>query len=284
MFKHFFLLLILSSLKGFSQQIPKVECNTLFVCIDSISYDLLFKNSFVKDTLFVCKEQSTKTSDDNYTGKYAIGQSATLEFFKPSAEDKLGNHFGDWGLEFKTTQLGQLDYFIQKANQQKLAFDTTTTFLKEDTVLPWYKTFQLKSSYKAHQLSVIEYQPSYLQLLGFTQEEIAAPMSYQQFNEKVSGGKKYPRQFNQIKAVTITVNKKESNFNNTFTRLTQYKPTNNSFTLVQNISTKEISFSLQQIEIELMTQQLPRTIAISKNITIKVLSKKAFIIFNYNPK
>ena len=108
-------------------------------------------------------------------------------------------------------------------------------------------------------------------------------MTYQQFNEKVSGGKKYPKQFNQIKAITITVNKKESSFNNTFMRLTQYKPANNSFTLVQNISTKEISFRLQQIEIELMTQQLPRTITVSKNITIKVLGKKVWITFNYNP-
>lgn len=284
MSKHFFILLIFTCLRGYAQQLPKVECNTLFVCIDSISYEQLFKNTFVKDTLFICKEQSTKTTDDNYTGKYAIGQSATLEFFKPSLQDKLGNHFGDWGIEFKTKQLGQQDYFIQKASKQKLAFDTATTFLKEDTVLPWYKTFQLVSPYKTHQLSVIEYQASYLQLLGFTQEEIVAPMTYKQFNEKMSGGKKYPRQFNQIKAVTIASSKNEADFNNTFTSLIGAKQMGNSFALLQNISTKESSFSLQQIEIELLSEQKPRTIEVSKNIIIKLVGKKAFIVFNYNSK
>ena len=117
-----------------------------------------------------------------------------------------------------------------------------------------------------------------------TQEEIVAPMTYKQFNEKMSGGKKYPRQFNQIKAVTIASSKNEADFNNTFTSLIGAKQMGNSFALLQNISTKESPFSLQQIEIELLTEQKTRIIDVSRNITIKVLAKKAFIIFNYNSK
>ena len=79
-----------------------IDCNTIFVCIDSLSYATLFDNPFIRDTLFICREQQTTTSNDAYTGKYAIGKAATLEFFKPvPASEKNGTLTfqvdRDWG-------------------------------------------------------------------------------------------------------------------------------------------------------------------------------------------
>lgn len=69
----------------------KTECNTIFICIDSLSYEQIFSNVYVRDTLFFCREQTTKTLADEYTGKYAIGKAGNLEFFKPNNIDKIGN-------------------------------------------------------------------------------------------------------------------------------------------------------------------------------------------------
>ena len=97
----------------FGQQKNKIDANTIFICIDSLSYQKIFSNSFVHDSLFICRENTTKTNDDNYTGKYAIGKSATIEFFQPSKENKIGNHLGDFGMEFKTRKLGALNKLIK---------------------------------------------------------------------------------------------------------------------------------------------------------------------------
>ena len=87
----------------------KIDCNTLFVCIPAEDYTALFSNSFVKDTLFFCREESTKTNIDDYTGKYFIGEFATLEFLKPSDKNKFGDHLNDIGIEFKSRNIGILD-------------------------------------------------------------------------------------------------------------------------------------------------------------------------------
>ena len=87
----------------------KTDCNTLFVCIPAEDYATLFSNSFVKDTLFFCKENTTKTTTDEYSGKYFMGEFATLEFLQPSKNNKFGDHLNDIGIEFKSRKIGVLD-------------------------------------------------------------------------------------------------------------------------------------------------------------------------------
>ena len=69
----------------------QVDCNTIFIGIDSLTYDALFSNKYIKDTLFICRQVSSQTNKDAYTGKYLIGKSATIEFFRPKPIGKLGD-------------------------------------------------------------------------------------------------------------------------------------------------------------------------------------------------
>ena len=77
---------------AFAQQQKSVDCNTIFLCVDSETYKNIFLNSFIKDTLFICQEISTNTNNDSYQGKYLIGKSATIELFQPKESGKFGDN------------------------------------------------------------------------------------------------------------------------------------------------------------------------------------------------
>lgn len=180
---------------SFGQTKPnnKTDFNTIFICVDSITYKNLFQNKFLKDTLFFCRESHQETNNNSYTGKYFIGESATIEFFQPQLSDKVGDKFGDWGIEFKTRKTRILENIIGNANLLKYAIDTFTTTFLDSLTIPWYKTLSFKTS--KNELSILAYQNEYLKYLGFTSDQINKSMTYKEFNHIISNGKKYPRQF-----------------------------------------------------------------------------------------
>ena len=104
-FKYTLLLLSIVTLGQESSKKLPIDINTVFVTIDEQTYQKLFENSFVKDTLFFCKNQSNKTNKEDYSGKYLIGNAATIEFFAPMNTSKTGDTFGDIGIEFKTRKV-----------------------------------------------------------------------------------------------------------------------------------------------------------------------------------
>ena len=123
---------------GQLKSIPKTDFNTIFICIDSISYKQLYQSKYIKDTLFFCREMQQETNTDSYTGKYLIGESSTIEFFQPKNTNQIGDHFGDWGIEFKTRKINILDEIIKKSNFLKLPIDTATTKTVLDSLpIPW---------------------------------------------------------------------------------------------------------------------------------------------------
>lgn len=58
----------------------KTDCNTIYICIDSISYEQLFSNAYVRDTLFFCQESTTKTLEEEYTENTRLVKLPTLSF------------------------------------------------------------------------------------------------------------------------------------------------------------------------------------------------------------
>ena len=47
----------------FGQQKNQMDVNNIFICIDSVSYQNIFKDPFIRNSLFVCREQTTKTTE-----------------------------------------------------------------------------------------------------------------------------------------------------------------------------------------------------------------------------
>lgn len=271
----------------FAQNASVQDCNTIFVCIDSASYQQLFTNAFIKDTLFFCRENSTATADDHYQGKYAIGKAATLEFFHPTVQNKQGDHFGDLGIEFKTRKPGRLDIVMKKATQLNIAVDSATTYLdNEDGRLPWYNTLSVKHPPAAVEMSMIEYQPAYLQYMGFSESEINRVMTYACFNNKLSNGRKYPRKFNQFKSASVQITNGQLDYIRQFAALNNMRHGKGrfytaDFTLYYTIVKQAPAFPLTRIEISLTQKMKQRFIKITDHISLQVKDDTGIISFQY---
>jgi len=289
MSQRFLYLLILLPLNIFAK--PKqaaLDCNTIFVCIDSLSYATLFDNLFIRDTLFICREQQTTTSNDSYIGKYAIGKAATLEFFKPvPTSDKNGDKPGDAGIEFKTRKLNDLATYTQKATDKKLSVktDTTKTDTAENKFINWYRTLEINDSAAsaAFSISLLEYDKEYLTFLGFTDTEIQTEMTYEQYNTLLSGGKKYPKAFNAIESVSVLLNKEELHYLKQNALLMGWKGKHrkimgNHFSIHYKLK-NNAQFHVSAIHLSL-TQPFPtRTINISSQLKLKINGNTAVLRF-----
>lgn len=260
-----------------------MDGNTVFVCIPANDYGALFSNSFIKDTLFVCKENTTKTDTDEYTGKYFIGEFATLEFLQPSENNKFGDHLNDIGIEFKSRKIGILDS-IKNRNSK---IEIEKVYLESDGKKHlWYDALKLKENKTNLEFSILEYSAEELKMLGFTEDEIKKTISPTDFNKIVYGDHKYPRKFKSIKSITLEVNDQgwnylkemAANFGFVFhkkyiqcaTFKVYYKRNKN---LPQTI--------LKQIEIHL-NQSLPnRMVPIASNISVTIFKDTAKLIFKH---
>lgn len=286
--KYIFLSLMFLQSVCFGQlkSIPKTDFNTIFICIDSISYKQLYQSKYIKDTLFFCREMQQKTNFDSYTGKYLIGESSTIEFFQPKNTSQIGDHFGDWGIEFKTRKINILDEIIKKSNFLKLPIDTATTKTVLNSLpIPWYKTLSFRNS--KNELTILEYQTAYLQNLGFTKNQINQSMPFKAYNSILSNGKKYPRQFAMVTYIKLYADKKLIENLQNFAKLNNCIKVENRFTngettieytAVENLP----EFPIQEIGISLLNDQKFRIEKISENLEIKVSGKKANLIFKNN--
>jgi hypothetical protein len=285
--QYFLLIFLFIQAKSFAQSpVDTTDFNTIYVCIDSLSYKQLFQNKYLKDTLFFCREQEEKTNAGSYTGKYLIGESATIEFFQPKNTDQLGDNFGDWGIEFKTRKINVLDQLIKKSSLLKFPIDTFTTTTSIDSLqISWYKSLSLKNT--NNELSILEYQADYLKFLGFTNSQISQSMTQKQFNEILSNGGKYPRQFSMVSYIKIYADKKLMDRLQKFAKLNNCRKYKNTFTngetTIEYIKVKNLpEFPIQEIGISLLNDQIYHYEKISENLEIKVQGKKANLIFKYS--
>ncbi|MFC4262651.1 DUF5829 family protein [Ferruginibacter yonginensis] len=263
----------------------KTDFNTIYICIDSTTYKQLFQSKYLKDTLFLCREQQEETNVGSYTGKYLIGESATIEFFQPKVTHQLGDNFADWGIEFKTRKINLLDQLIKKSNLQKITIDTFTTNLTVDSLqISWYKSMTLKHS--NNELAILEYQSDYLKYLGFTNNQINQPMTYKTFNELLSNGMKYPRGFSMVTYIKLFADKKLIDRINKYAKLNNCKKVKNAFTngetTIEYIEVQHLpKFLIKEIGISLINNQPYHYEKISENLFLRTLGKKASLIFNY---
>jgi hypothetical protein len=255
--------------------------NTIFVCISPDDYASLFSNSFVKDTLFFCKENTTKTSTDEYSGKYFIGEFGTIEFLQPSKNNKFGEHLNDIGIEFKSRKIGILDSIIDINSKVEIE----KVYLESDAEKHlWYDALKLKENKTNLEFSILEYSADELKMLGFTDDEIKKTISPTDFNKIVFGDHKYPRKFKSIKSVELEVNELGLNYlkqvaSNFDFGLNKKFIQCNDFRIYYKVNKKIDKTILKNIEINLTTSLPSKKVPISANITLLISSKTANILF-----
>lgn len=284
--KYLILNLIFLQLVCFGQKksINKTDFNTIFICVDSITYKQLYINKYIKDTLFICRESQQETNTNSYIGKYLIGESSTLEFFQPKNNSQIGDHFGDFGIEFKTRKINTLNDIIEKSKLFNFPIDTATTTFIDSLPIPWYKTLSFKNS--KNELAILEYQADYLKDLGFTKTQISQSMTFKAFNSILSNGKKYPRQFSMVTYIKLYADKKFIDRLQNFAKLNNCRKVKNTFTngetTIEYIEVQNLpEFPIQEIGFSLMNDQIYHYEKISENLDIRILGKKANLIFKY---
>ncbi|UPT67486.1 MAG: DUF5829 family protein [Sphingobacteriales bacterium JAD_PAG50586_3] len=279
------LLLLVFNAACFAQTAFKVDCNTIFICVDSATYKSLSAVPYLRDTLAVFIESATTTNAGSYQGKYLLGKSATIEFIQPKNTGLFGDSAGDVGLELKTRLLGQQADIIKSAQQQGLMLDTSSVTIPDSAgAISWYNAVSVKSNAGNFEFSTLEYQRDYLKYMGFDDVEIAAPMTYDYFNTKLSGGRQYPKQFSAIKSAAIVATKKDIDLIRQFFSLNNFKSgknsfTNGDFTLYYTIDNQAVTTCLKNIKLVLLKEQSPRIISISDNLEIHVKGKEATLLF-----
>jgi hypothetical protein len=270
-----------TSMMGQSKAKSNIDCNTIFICIKEEDYTALFSNSFVKDTLFVSKENTTKTSTDEYTGKYFIGEFATIEFLQPSRNNKFGDHLNDIGIEFKSRKIGVLDS-IKDINSK---VEIEKVYIESDTEKHlWYDALKLKENKTNLEFSILEYSAEELKMLGFTDDEIKKSISPTDFNKIVYGNHKYPRKFKSIKSIELEVNELGLNYLKQVASTSDFRINKkfiqcNDFRIYYKLKKKLAQTVLKHIEIDL-TENLPKkSINISSSIKLLISNKTAQIEF-----
>lgn len=259
----------------------KMDANTIFVCIPAEDYTSLFSNSFVKDTLFICKENTTKTSTDEYSGKYFIGEFATLEFMQPSENNKFGDHLNDIGIEFKSRKIGLLDS-LKKTNTE---FEIEKVYLESDTEKHlWYDAIQLKKHKTNLEFSVLEYSAEELKTLGFTDDEIKKSIAPTDFNKIAYGDQKYPRKFKSIQSIKLEVNAEGLNYLKQISKAFHFKMNNNSisssgFTIYYTLNKNLSATKLKSITVNLNEDLKSNKIELTTHISISISKNTATFDF-----
>lgn len=262
----------------------KFDLNTVFVCIDANTYNQLFDFPIIKD-VFVAKNISNKTTDDSYEGEYLIGESATIEFFKPKPTKLFGDELFYFGIEFKTRNINELPSFIQRAKAKNIIFKNDSTFVEKDGKKEiWYTFAERKSNNLA--VSLLEYDKIYLQNLGFTEAEINQEMTYGDFNRKISGGREYPKKFSSISSMTIEINPVDAKeLSKTFELFGFEKTGKNSykssdFIIKMVISKKIKKIKLAKLGLNLNEKMPNQTFKIGQSIRFTTNQQFGEIIFN----
>ncbi len=269
-------------------QAPKIELHTIFTCIESATYAQLFNNTFIKDSLFLCRELSTTTTAESYTGKYFIGASATLEFFAPRPTGAIGDQFADLGIEIRTGKLNDQRYYLQRAKRNNMAYQMDTTKL-EDSVKPllFYTDFKIKDTAVTNRfaISLIEYQNEYLAANGLTTKDMNRFMNNKQLNEQLHGGKKYPRLFSGVTKISLQLNEAAYQYLKKTMDLLGYIQRGNVFTghgLTIEYSIKEHApFRVRSISISLFKALPQRKIMISDKLYFEINGKTGQFEFMY---
>ena len=176
----------------------KVVISHIFFCIDSVTYQNLFKSDFIAKTFAYCRESSGKTLTDSWTGKYLLGRQSYIEVFavnNKKADPDLGDKFGDVSIVFRTKKTGDIDKIdaLMKADKRDAHLELMK-YESDGKTIPFNYNLYLSNDglQKVFRPYVEEFTAEFLKLSGFGESEIKAGITTEQFGEK-RRGKKYEK-------------------------------------------------------------------------------------------
>ncbi len=268
----------------------KVVISHIFFCIDSISYENLFKHKFISKIFANTVEATSKTATESWTGKYLMGRQSYIEVFAANykgTSSELGNKFGDAGIVFRTRKPSDIHKINARIKADK--HDAHLEVMKYESngkIIPFNYNLYISSAdlQETFHPYIEELTEEFLKLCGFSEGEIKAGITEEQFREKRSG-KKYEKLYDNIEKIELTLTSEE------FAYLAEtlkyigfsqegHRLTNDRLEILCSLQQNR-SYKLKAIHFALHNETEDVTIEISKNLTFKANGTKACFQFNY---
>lgn len=280
----------ISHVSGQANDSGKVVISHVFFCVDSITYENLFKHEFIAKVFANTSESSSTTLTESWTGKYLNGRRSYIEVFKANykgSRPQLGDKFGDAGIVFRTRKPGDIKKIdtLTKMDKRKTRLELMK-YESNGKIIPFnYNLYlsnsQLQESFRPY---VEEFTVDFLKLRGFSEMEIRSGVTEEQFREK-RRGKKYEKLYDNIEKIELSLTTAEFKY---FAESLKYfgfsrsgqRFTNNGVEIICSLQ-EDRAYKLKAIHFSLLDNTGDTTIEISKNLTFKANGLQASFEFNY---
>ena len=266
-----------------------VVISHIFFCIDSVTYANLFNDDFIAKTFAYSRVSSSQTLTDSWTGKYLLGRKSYIEVFAVNdkkANPELGDKFGDASIVFRTKKPGDIQKIDARIKADRGDTLELMKYESDGKIIPfnfnlYLSDATLQATFRPY---VEEFTAEYLKLVGFSETEIMAGITQEQFGEK-RRGKKYDKLYDNIEKIELILTPEEFGYLSGTLKYFGFSQTGNRFTH----GTLEIICSIQQnrkyklkaIHFSLLSKTEDTKIEISKNLTFRASGTRASFEFNY---
>lgn len=284
------LVVSLGKVSGQTSDSVEVVISHVFFCVDSATYQNLLNSDFIAKTFAYCRESSSKTTTDSWTGKYLVGRQSYIEVFEVNdkkAKPGLGDKFGDASIVFRTKKPDDIQKIDARIRADKR--DTHLELMKYESdgkTIPFNNNLYLTNIalQEVFRPYVEEFTPGFLKLCGFNEREIEAGVTAEQFGEK-RRGKKYEKLYDNIKKIELTLTRQEFEYLAESLKYFGFSKAGDQFTNGE----LEIACSIQQnrqyklkaIHFSLRDKTDDTNVEISKSLTFKASGMTASFEFNY---
>jgi hypothetical protein len=275
---------------GQTNDSAKVVISHVFFCIDSVSYQNLFNYEFIAKLFAYANESSNKTLTDSWTAKYLMGRQSYIEVFADkykAANPELGDKFGDVGIVFRTKKPNDIHKIDARIKAGKR--DTHLELMKFESdgkVIPFNYNLYLPNVHlqEVFRPYVEEFTTEFLKLRGFSESEINAGITEEQFREK-RRGKKYEKLYDNIEKIELTLTAEEFQYLAESLKYFGFLQTKNRFTnggleIITSVQQNR-KYKLKAIRFGLLNDTENIDLRISKNLTFKANGRSASFEFNY---
>jgi hypothetical protein len=276
---------------GQTSDFVKVDINHIFFCIDSITYENLFKQEFMGKIFADTRESSGNTLTDSWTGKYLFGRDSYIEVFASNsyedANAPIGDKFGDAGIVFKTKKSGDIHKInlLIKTNKRDSYLKLNESEFDGKIIAFNYNLYlsnaDLQESFRPY---IEEKTKDFLKFCGFSESEIKSEITAEQFREKIRG-KKFEKLYDNIEKIELTLTDGEFKYLAETLKYfgfsqTGHRFTNNRLDIICTLQQNR-KYKLKAIHFTLLNKTEDINIEVSKNLTFRASGLKASFQFNY---
>ncbi len=269
-----------------TDSIPAVCLNHVIIFLDTITYHDLLNSSFLSDTVGNCSAQAVKTTDQEYSGKYLLGEEGYLEFFLIKEEDTVPFGAVELGfITFHTGDIWKIRDEWQKHATQTIWSDTTIVDNNGIKASICY-TIDLEPRDTSESMPcwvwLLEYTPEEMKRAGYSDSDLKEEISWGNY-WKMRKGEVYTKLLNRITSVKISVGSDRIDFLQEIMEGFGLKKTGSNFSnqyvnIACDVKPDPV-WRIQTVTFELKQDVPYRKLIISDNLTLELEGKTAVFTF-----